>query len=46
MKKLILVFIRTIFLSTIVLTTLSTYAGTWRDDFEDDDIREWEIYNP
>jgi hypothetical protein len=45
MKKLTLVFISTIFLSTIVLTTLSTYAGTWRDDFEDNDIREWEIFN-
>ena len=26
-------------------TVLSSFAGTWRDDFEDDNIKEWEIYN-
>ena len=22
-----------------------TFAGTWRDDFEDKDTREWKIFN-
>ena len=24
---------------------LPAFAGTWRDDFEDDKTTEWEIYN-
>ncbi len=26
-------------------TIFTSFAGTWRDDFEDDNIKEWEIYN-
>lgn len=34
----------TVFVFSICVT-LNTFAGTWRDDFEDNDTREWEIYN-
>ena len=36
-------YITIVFLS--LFTVLSSFAGTWRDDFEDDNIKEWEIYN-
>ena len=34
-----------IILGILVLSTVSVFAGTWRDDFEDKKISEWEIYN-
>lgn len=34
-----------IILGILVLSTVSVFAGTWRDDFEDRKISEWKIYN-
>lgn len=45
MKKPKIVFVSIIFLSFTFFTSQFTLAGTWRDDFEDNDIREWEIFN-
>ena len=45
MKKPKIVFVSIIFLSFTFFTSQFTLAGTWRDDFEDNNIREWEIYN-
>ena len=45
MKKLILM-IAVIMLVCFLLTESQwTFAGTWRDDFEDNDTREWKIFN-
>lgn len=35
----------TLYLFLSICHVQSSLAGTWRDDFEDNDIREWEIYN-
>ncbi len=45
MKKPKIVFVSIIFLIFTFFTSQFTLAGTWRDDFEDNDIREWEIFN-
>ena len=37
--------IASIIIGILILSMMSVYAGTWRDDFEDDKISEWEIYN-
>lgn len=44
MKNLITICIITVYLSICVI--LPAFAGTWRDDFEDNIIREWKIFNP
>ena len=45
MKKPKIVFVSIIFLSFTFFTSQFTLAGTWRDDFEDINTSEWEIYN-
>lgn len=40
-----LTIICTIFACFSMYVILPTFAGTWRDDFEDNDTREWKIYN-
>ncbi|MDE0084139.1 MAG: hypothetical protein OXU23_00380 [Candidatus Poribacteria bacterium] len=45
MKKPMLTIICTIFACFSMYMILPTFAGTWRDDFEDNDTREWKIYN-
>lgn len=35
----------TLYLFLSICHVQSSLAGTWRDDFEDNDTREWEIYN-
>ena len=34
-----------IILSFSICSVLPVYAGTWRDDFEDNSTKEWEIFN-
>ena len=41
MKKLLIV----ICFCVVICPTNLTYAGTWRDDFEDNKTNEWEIFN-
>ena len=45
MKKLMLMIAIIMFAYFLVAGWQSTFAGTWRDDFEDKDTREWEIFN-
>ena len=45
MKKYTIAITFTIFVCLSIWTVLPTFAGTWRDDFEDNDTREWKIYN-
>ncbi len=45
MKKPMLAIIGIIFVCFSMYTILPAFAGTWRDDFEDNDTREWKIYN-
>ena len=45
MKKLIPIIVFIMFVCFSIGAWQPTFAGTWRDDFEDNDTREWEIFN-
>ena len=45
MKKLMLMLAVITLACFLVSESQRTFAGTWRDDFEDNDTREWEIFN-
>jgi len=34
-----------ILLNLLMCVVFQSFAGTWRDDFEDNDTKEWEIFN-
>ena len=45
MKKLMLMIAVSTLACFLIAESQQTFAGTWRDDFEDNDTREWEIFN-
>ncbi len=45
MKNSMVIIICIIFVSLAMCLVLPTFAGTWRDDFEDNDTHEWKIFN-
>ncbi len=45
MKRLITPAITMMFVAYTLSLLLPAFGGTWRDDFEDNKISEWEIYN-
>ena len=45
MKKLIPIIAVITLVCLSIWTWQPSFAGTWRDDFEDKDIREWKIFN-
>lgn len=45
MKKVVLAILGVMLVCLSMCVMLPTFAGTWRDDFEDKDTREWEIFN-
>ena len=45
MRKLILIIAIIMLAAFSIGVSQPSFAGTWRDDFEDKDTREWEIFN-
>ena len=45
MKNFIVLIIGVVFVCLSMCVILPAFAGTWRDDFEDNDTREWKIFN-
>lgn len=45
MKNSVITVISIISVYLLVCGVLPAFAGTWRDDFEDNDTREWKIFN-